>query len=283
MTTLALTGSTGYVGTALAARAREDGHEVVALGRRPPSTHAPWRHYDLAEAPCPALVEDVDVVVHSAYDLRLTQPADIWRVNVAGTRRLADASAAAGARFVLISSMSAYAGTGQLYGRAKLASEESAAAAGGDAIRLGLVYGDDGGGMIGALQRLVALPLTPVIGRHARQFTVHVDDMVNGVLQFVVQGGNNRGVAGLAHPEPVMFGDLLAGLASRSGMPFRSFDVPWRAAYSAMRLAEALRVRLPLRADSILGLVRPAPSVPRSDLWSHLGVELRSFDEWVRS
>ena len=282
MTVIAITGSTGYVGAAIAARALTDGHNVLGLGRRP-SDRLRWRSYELAEAPSPDLVSDVEVVVHCAYDLSLTRPHDIRRVNVEGTRRLVDAATTAGARFVLISSMSAYPGTSQLYGRAKLASEQAVLAAGGKAVRLGLVYGDDGQGMVGALQRLIALPITPVIGRRAHQFTVHVDDMVSGVLQLALAEARDPEVIGLAHPQPVMFGDLLVGLATRSHVTLRSFDVPWRPVYGAMRLAEALHVHLPLRADSILGLMRPAPLVPHSDRWSQLGVRVRAFDEWARS
>lgn len=280
MTTVAITGATGYVGAALAARAEEHGHEVLSLSRRP-SDRFHWRRYELGEVPTSNLLRDVDVVVHCAYDLSLTRPRDIWRVNVEGTRWLVEAGTRVGARFVLVSSMSAYEGTRQIYGRAKLASERTVLDAGGEAVRLGLVYGEDGKGMVGALRRLVALPITPVIGWNAHQFTVHIDDMVRGVLRLALGTENSHEPVGLAHPVPVTFRELLAALAHRSGTRLRPFPVPWPWAYGAMRLAEALQVRLPLRADSILGLVRPAPFVPRSDLWTDLGVRIRAFDEWA--
>ncbi len=280
MTALAITGATGYVGSAIAARAREDDHEVLALSRRrTPGLH--WRPYELGELPASDIFRDVEVVVHCAYDLSLTRERDIWRVNVEGTHRLVQATEAAGARFVLISSMSAYPGTRQIYGRAKLAAESAVLAAGGEVVRLGLVYGDEGMGMIGALQRLVGLPLTPLIGRNAHQFTVHVNDMVRGVLRLALGMERAHDPVGLAHPRPVRFEDLLVALAHRAGTRLRPFHVPWPAAYGVMRVAEALRVPLPLRADSILGLVRPAPFVPRADHWAHLGVRVRSFEEWA--
>jgi nucleoside-diphosphate-sugar epimerase len=280
MTALAITGATGYVGAAIAARAREDDREVLALSRRP-TAGLHWRPYELDELPASDLFRDVEVVVHCAYDLSLTRQRDIWRVNVEGTHRLVQATAAAGARFVLISSMSAYPGTRQIYGQAKLAAERAVLDTGGKVVRLGLVYGDEGKGMIGALQRLVGLPLTPLIGRNAHQFTVHVNDMVRGVLRLALGTERGHDPVGLAHPRPVRFEDLLVALAHRAGTRLRPFHVPWPAAYGAMRVAEALRVPLPLRADSILGLVRPAPFVPRADHWAHLGVRVRSFEEWA--
>ncbi len=281
MTALAITGATGYVGAAIAVHACEDGLDVLALSRRPAAA-LHWRPYELDELPTSDLLRDVDVLVHCAYDLSLTRQHDIWRVNVEGTRRLVQATAAAGARFVLVSSMSAYPGTRQIYGQAKLAQERAVLDAGGNVVRLGLVYGDEGKGMIGALQRLVGLPLTPLIGRNAHQFTVYVDDMVRGVLRMALGTERGHEPVGLAHPHPVRFEDLLVGLAHRSGARLRTFDVPWTAAYGAMRVAEALRVPLPLRADSILGLVHSAPSVPRADHWANLGVRVRAFDEWAR-
>jgi nucleoside-diphosphate-sugar epimerase len=281
VTTIAITGSTGYVGGAIALRALKDGHDVVALTRRP-NDSLPWRHYDLAEMPAAGVLRDVDVVVHCAYDLTLTRPRDIARVNVDGTRCLVDAAVAAGARFVLVSSMSAYPGTKQLYGRSKLAAERIVLEAGGEAIRLGLVYGDDGRGMIGALQRLVALPITPVMGRNAHQFTVHVDDMVSGVLSISLEAGDAQGAVGLADPRPVRFEDILIGLAHRTGSRMRPFSVPWPVVYGAMRLAELFRVPLPLRADSILGLVHPASFVPRTEFWNQRGLNVRAFEEWAQ-
>jgi nucleoside-diphosphate-sugar epimerase len=274
VTAVAITGSTGHVGSALA-----DGHDIVALSRRPTDPFQ-WRRYELGRPLAPDLLRDVDVVVHCAYDLSLTKPGAISRVNVDGTLRLVEAATAVGAGFVLISSMSAYPGTRQIYGRAKLATEKIVLAAGGQAVRLGLVYGDDGKGMIGTLQRLVALPVTPVIGRNAHQFTVHVDDMAHGVLRLALGAERPLEAVGLAHPVPVRFDDLLITLAQRSGTRMRELPVPWPWAYGAMRLAEALHVPLPVRADSVLGLVRPAPFVPYADLWPTLGVHVRAFGDW---
>jgi hypothetical protein len=45
-----------------------------------------------------------------------------------------------------------------------------------------------------------------------------------------------------------------------------------------MRACERAGVTLPLRSDSLLGLVRPAPYVPGFDEWARLGVELRRFE-----
>ncbi len=49
------------------------------------------------------------------------------------------------------------------------------------------------------------------------------------------------------------------------------------AVYGALRAAELLPVKLPVRADSLLGLVRPAPNVPHLEVLEQLGVVLQPF------
>ena len=68
----------------------------------------------------------------SAQYVQATVNVPIARVNVGGTQRLLAAAASANAGFCLISSMSAYAGTRQLYGRAKLACERDVLGRGSD-------------------------------------------------------------------------------------------------------------------------------------------------------
>jgi nucleoside-diphosphate-sugar epimerase len=272
---IAITGMTGYVGGAVAQTAMRSGHTVIGLGRRP-SPGADWRRYELGQPPAADALADIDVVVHCAWDLGLTSALEIDAVNVQGTQRLAEASHAAGVGFIFISSMSAYEGTRQIYGRAKLRAEGGVRATGGNVIRPGLVYGGSDGGMIGTLERIARLPLVPVMGARSHQFLVHVTDAADGVMALAGAEGMRGRVAGLAYPEPVRFDRLIGDLARAQGRVPRLVSVPWRPVYLAMRAAEALRVPLPLRADSVLGLVRPAASVPGFELWDQLGVKVRS-------
>ncbi len=75
-------------------------------------------------------------------------------------------------RTITLSSMSAYPGTRQLYGRAKLDVEVPALNRGMVVVRPGLVYGPGWGGMAGTLRRLANLPVLPDFGPRAHQFTV---------------------------------------------------------------------------------------------------------------
>ncbi|MGI8680936.1 MAG: NAD-dependent epimerase/dehydratase family protein [Mycobacteriales bacterium] len=280
---VAVTGASGYVGRLAARRFAQAGWRVVSL-LRPTSSGTDLgdderRPFVLGSPVEPELLADVSVLIHCAYDLALTDPVQIERVNVDGTRSLLQAAAAAGVRrVVLVSSMSAYDGTTQLYGRAKLACERDTAQLGGSAVRLGLVYGDGWGGMAGSLRRLVRMPFVPLLAGKSYQFTVHEDDAAAGLFALATADAEQPPTIGLAHPDPVPFADLLRAIARRDSRRARLVPLPWPAAYAGMRVAERAGLRLPLRADSLLGLARPAPGVPRVEHWAELGVHLRAFD-----
>jgi nucleoside-diphosphate-sugar epimerase len=121
--TVAVTGASGNVGTALLRRltAPTTGvAEVRGLARRQPPDVAPWSRVrwhlaDLGEAGSEEVLAEfldgVDAVVHLAWALQPgRRPEDLRRVNVEGTRRVVRAAAAAGVQhFVHMSSIGAYA------------------------------------------------------------------------------------------------------------------------------------------------------------------------------
>jgi nucleoside-diphosphate-sugar epimerase len=224
------------------------------------------------------VLADTDVLIHCAYDLKLTTRSEIARVNVEGTRRLLHAAVDAGVpRVIVLSSMSAYEGTSQIYGRAKLAIEAATLEMGGCVLRPGLVYGDRAGGMVAALRRVVRLPLVPVPAGRSRQFTVHEEDFVQVVSAVAHASSVPTGPVGVANAEGIEFRELLSTLASWEGRTSRFVPVPWQPMYWGLRCAELLPVALPFRADSLLGLVRPAPAVPGEAHLQALGVHLRRF------
>ena len=274
----AVTGASGYLGSRISAGLEARGWRVLRLVRGP-GTGDPWaRHYDIRE-PVPArLLDPAQLLVHAAYDFSVVNRTDIWATNVEGTRRLlAAATGARVGRTIVLSSMSAYPGTRQLYGQAKLAIEALAFASGGCVVRPGLVYGDHPGGMVKALLRATRLPVVPLVAGNGHQFLVHEEDLVAAIAAIADADTVPSVPIGVAHSTALSFRDLLTAIAAREGRECRFLPVPWRATYWSMRIAQALRVPLPLRADSLLGLVRPAPFVPNPQVLEQLGVRLRAL------
>ena len=120
--TVAVTGATGNVGTALLRRLTDPASgvaEVRGLARRQPPGEAPydrvrWHLVDIgqstSETLLPAFLDGVDAVVHLAWALQPgREPERLREVNVEGTRRVVSAAVAAGVRHVVhMSSVGAY-------------------------------------------------------------------------------------------------------------------------------------------------------------------------------
>ena len=210
----AITGANGYVGSLLAASMSTAGFGIRRLVRRPESGTND-RPYDIVEGCSPEALSGVDVLVHCAYDFSATSRSDVWDRNVYGTRRLLDLAVSNSVRrTIVVSSMSAYAGTRQIYGRAKLATETDAFARGMCAIRPGLIYGPGWGGMVGTLRKLTTLPIVPLVGRNSYQFTLHEDDLRAAVTTLATADEVPGRPLGLAHPHAVPFEALLRGIAA---------------------------------------------------------------------
>ncbi len=274
----AITGASGYLGSVLVTAFGTAGYAVRRLVRSPAQGSGD-HFFDLSSPDSCAALDGVDLLVHCAYDMTLTRRADIWRSNVFGAVALFDQAVSSGVRrTIALSSMSAYPGTRQLYGRAKLATEVAALARGVCVVRPGLVYGTGWGGMAGTLRRLAALPVLPDFGPRARQFTVSEQDLAAALLALARAEQVPAFPVGVAHPDPVAFTALLTSFAASLGKPRPRFvSTPPMAVYGALRAAELLPVKLPVRADSLLGLVRPAPNVPHLEVLERLGVVLQPF------
>ena len=258
-----ITGPYGYLGGLLRARLHGAGWETIALTRCPRNGDTAFS-WSLGSRPPLSALSGATAVVHCAYDFSYRDSASVWRINVGGARTLLTDAARAGVpRILSLSSMSAYEGTSQLYGRAKLAIEEITHSVGGIAVRPGLVYGPDPGGMAGTLMRLTGLPLVPVF-RGARQYPVHETDFAQRVVHILDSPTWTSETFGIAQPTPVSFRRLLAAIASLAGHTCRFVEIPWPPIYYLLRCAEFARLPLPLRSDSLLGLVHPAPKVRRS-------------------
>jgi nucleoside-diphosphate-sugar epimerase len=277
----AITGASGFVGSAVTAMLTDGGERVREFRRHP----RPGRDdvaFALGEAAlAPGALAGIDVVVHCAWDLSLRDPAAVNRINVAGSLRLLEAARAAGVkRFVFISSVSAFPGCRSVYGQAKLAVEGEVLAAEGLVLRPGLVYGDPPRGIVAALERLTALPLLPIFDGGGQPFVlVHAADLARVVRAAGLDSGGGPGrLLAVAHPAETSFKDVLRLLSRRRP---RFISVPSAIALGALRITERIGLPLPFRHDSLIGMIHPNPALRcPTEPW---GVRLRAFEEWAKS
>ena len=279
--TAVVTGASGYLGSRICRTLESRGWQVIGLTGSQAQGRSRIVPYELA-APITTqaseALQSADALIHAAYDLSLTSSTDIWRVNVEGTRRLLKAAKEAGiSRIIVLSSMSAFTGTSQLYGRAKLDIEKITVEFGGCAIRPGLVHGKQAGGMAGAIRKLTVLPIVPIIAGGSGVYTVWEEDLMEAIALLASAPTLEPAAISLAHPDKVALADLVSAFAKQDNRRCHFVPVPWQPVYWMLRTGELMRLRLPFRADSLLGLVRAAPSLAGEDQLARLGVTFRAF------
>jgi nucleoside-diphosphate-sugar epimerase len=277
---IGVTGSNGYLGSSLVASLRSKDLEVIKFRRQVPEDNSDPTNRQLGlDKPIDvAIFEDISCLVHTAWDLRETDPRNAWERNVEGSKRILEAAREAGVdRFIFLSSMSAYFGTKQDYGLMKLAVERAVLESHQVVVRPGLVYGGTSGGMASTLAKLARLPVIPVFPG-AEQFTLHIDDFLQGMTTLIVADVVPSSVIGLAHEPPTPFKEIMLAFAPDEKSSAKTISVPWHPLLGVLRFGERLRVPLPVRSDSLLGLVRPAHFVPGRDIANGLGLSFRPFN-----
>ena len=259
----ALTGASGYVGSVLRRALESAGWKVVALSRRAISDPASrdqisWSLGAAANTPIQAQLQErgVSALVHAAWDLSLSNPREMERVNVLGSLALFEQARLANLRrTVFISSISAFAGARSLYGRHKLAVEHAALASGGLVIRPGMVYGEPAGAIFAALKRQAGRSsIIPLIGDGSYpQFMVHHDDLASAVVHALAAAPPPPVPVTVAHQHPWPLRILLEELARAQANAPHFLPLPWPLLYAALRAAEGLHLRTGFRSDSVLG------------------------------
>jgi nucleoside-diphosphate-sugar epimerase len=283
-----VTGAAGFVGRAVtAALLRTD--RPVRRALRTPSGDAPQAGVtdyvvgDLgADARWEGVLDGADSVVHLAarvhvLDDRAADPLAAYRrVNVAGTRRLAEAAARAGVRrMVFLSTVKVHGertagrpfteadqpAPEDPYGRSKAEAEAAlaavAAATGLEVVvlRPPLVYGPGVGANFLALVRAVdrGLPL-PFASAANRRSLVYVENLADAVVRCIDSGAAAGGTFLVDDGQPRSTADLVRAIAAALGRPARLWPCPVRLMRCAARLvgrgAMAERLLGDLEVDS---------------------------------
>lgn len=261
MTSIAITGVSGYLGGYVADLCRQQGAAVVPLLRRP-EDHSNAPQFDLRKSAIKAGTfreRGVRTLIHCGYDFQPRRAEDIWSINVEGTRRLFTEAREGGVeRLILISSLSAYDGTRSLYGMAKLEQEKLVCALGGVCLRPGLIWSETPHGMVGTLMSFVRkLPVVPLIGGgEHQQFLIHIDDL-SRIIFCLSEGPWKYGgeILPVAYPQSKSLRQILEIIAAKNNKKPIFIPVPWRMAYFAVKIAEIIVPNIKIRSDSIMGLI----------------------------
>jgi nucleoside-diphosphate-sugar epimerase len=257
---IAVTGANGYVGGRIIGHLRAGGADAVALVRRPAVGDDSERRYALAEPLDPGVLDGIETVVHAAYDLSQIGEG-VRAVNFLGSLPLLDGVAARGERVLLISSLSAFEGTGSEYGRTKLALERAVRQRGGIALRPGLIFGVGAGGLFGAMvAALSERPVAPLIdGGWQRLFLTHDEHLCELVGEIAAGRFGAEGPLFAAHEVPTTLRAIASEVARAGGRRLKTVTIPSALAYLGLRAAELGGLALPFRSDSLRSLLNPIP------------------------
>lgn len=272
--TCLLTGASGLIGARCARLLRDLGWNVISMARHP-DTHAVRFH--LGEPIDPKIFKNVDALIHCAHDFSARTPEEIESINVAGSMQLLKMAFESGVKkVVFISSIGAFENCRSAYGQGKMRVEQFVREHGGIILRPGLVYGDASQGMFATLNKVAALPLTPVFGNGKQPlYLVHVEDVAQAVARVLDKEGGRDPIT-IAYPEPFAFRDVLTLINRSRGKKTRFFSVPTGLALFGLKTAEAIGLKLPIKSDSILGLIDVNPRVDFTEM-TRLGILPRKF------
>ncbi|GLW27331.1 NAD-dependent epimerase/dehydratase family protein [Actinoplanes regularis] len=248
MTTLrgmrvAVTGASGFCGSAVARAAAAAGAEVVCLGRRP-GPLGEHRFWD-ATRTVPDLA-GADLVLHLAAAVGDPPPgrtaaAAFHAVNVDGTARLLEATG--GRPLVWVSSASVYRpapgpidedrplGGRTAYGKTKAAGERRALAAGAVILRPRAVYGAGDPHLLPRLRRAVRGGRVLLPGPDLRLSLTAVENLADACL---AASGWPPGAYNIADAEPY---SRDAVVAAACGVPVRHVPIPLAGAVAAVGTA----------------------------------------------
>ncbi len=260
---VAVTGASGYVGTCISNAFRQQGHEVLSLSRR--RCAAPWITYQLTDDPSALPWNNVDVLIHAAYDFTAHTWDETTEKNINPAIALFQAAKQAEVRHLIyISSMSSFKGCLSNYGNAKFMIEKEALALGADVIRPGLVWGDHSGGMMGTLKQLVIkFPIVPFLigNKNLHQYLIHEMDLAAAIIAIVENLPTKNGALHtIANVEPISLLAILKSIAKQTKQSRLYLPVPWQCAMAGLKSIEALGIYPPFRSDSLNGLVHGNPN-----------------------
>jgi len=258
--TIAVTGATGFIGRHLVASLISRGVAVRAVVR-PESPHPAPPGAAVVRAPLQASAlagafAGVDAVVHLAGVVSAVDAETYAAVNAGGTREVAAAADAAGARLVHVSSLAA-AGPAPAsrprgeddvsapitpYGRSKLDSERALVAFPSlrwTVLRPGVVYGP-GDRAVLPLFKLAAGPVAAVVGRAGAAYTfVYIADVVRAIGA-ALEGTAAGGTFFVGHPEPVTPRGLLETIQQTLGRGGALIRIPMPVIWAAAQVCDVL-------------------------------------------
>jgi len=277
--TCAITGSNGYLGSHLCKYFANNNYRVIKLSRCS-NTDFNHRHYSLNSNLDTKLLEDVDVLIHCAYDFNPINTNILRKINVEGSSCLFSAAYKAGVKKIIyISSVAAYNDCKSIYGKIKLEIEGIAFRYKALVIRPCLIYGDNAGGMFGNLtENIKRSKFIPIISKGRQTvFLLHIDDLCENILLYANNSFEAPDIPITAgHQKPVEFKYIIQNISNSLNKKSYFINIPWKLVWVIIKIAEFFHIKSKFRSDSILSLTYPNTN-PDFSINKTLGLSFRPY------
>ena len=279
-----ISGTSGFVGSHIKSFFLKNEWEVYELKHTVQNGNANNKYlipYSLESKVDEKIFAGIDVLIHCAYDFKQVKWEDIFKVNVNGSIGLFKTAKSAGIKkIIFISTIAAFDNCKSMYGKAKLEIEKEALKMGAIVIRPGLVYGQNPGGMFGALNKATSLlPIIPVIGSgNNKMFLIHVEDLCKLVYKFSIgeiKSSLNPVIA--AHETGKTFRDVLDTLLNSKSKKALYIPIPYTLVFAILKVAEGVGLKIRFRSDSLISMMNYDPN-PRFDLEVSRNIQFRDFN-----
>jgi len=262
-----ISGTSGFVGSHIKSCFLKNEWEVYELKHTVQNGNLNNKNlipYSLEDGIDNKIFQNIDALIHCAYDFKQTKWNDIFNVNVNGSIKLLRAAKSAGLqKIIFISSIAAFDNCKSMYGRAKLEIEKEALRIGAIVIRPGLVYGQNPGGMFGALNKITSVfPVIPVIGNgNNPMFLIHIEDLCKLVYKLSadeIKNPSNYIIA--AHEKGKTFRDVLDILLNSKGRKALYIPIPYSLVFTMLKVVESLGLQIRFRSDSLISMMNYDPN-----------------------
>ena len=281
-------GATGLIGSAVCARLRVDGHDVIGAVRPGTPRQSPtFVEIDVAKATdasdWKSPLEGVDAVVNCAGVLQRGPSESPEAVHFTGIATLFRACEAQGIRRVIhFSAIGVDRGAVSEFSESKMAGDQALMALDLDwvILRPSVVLGRAAFGASALMRGLAALPVLPVMPDSGSLQVVALDDVVDTVAFFLAPDAPTQAVLELAGPERLSFEAIVAEYRQWLGWkPARRIELPrliGNALYLMGDLAGLFGWRPAMRTTARIEIVRGA--VGDLSAWHEMtGISPRTF------
>jgi NADH dehydrogenase len=249
---IAITGSTGFIGSELVSYFMAQGHEVIKLQRR--SITAPdERFFDVRSPHSIPDLRGIDALIHTAflkYDSR--KNPDSSDINISMALALEQACRDAGCAFVFLSTMSAHVDAISHYGKHKYEIEQRLDRSYSLILRLGLVIGRQG--LFDTIRTAIAKSsFIPLVGSGSQPIqTIAMTDICR-----IIETALNKKMKGLysvGSEKVYTLRELYIAIAERLHKKPTFIAIPYMAVDIALSAIAVLRIPFNVSKENLLGL-----------------------------